>query len=170
MFEIKHLYDMLKPKTAYDLVIGGTDYSADFVKGVVILSLVNSEVLTSQSKDWQSVENSDDKAIIAESSIIQYNFQLDCYKKNDDNIEMIQAFNEAIALREALKGLDIYDYLQSLGSEILPNYSVIQFTTEAIDNKIINRAFFEFSIISKFEILESDFKVKNVTISNEILN
>lgn len=169
MFEIKHLYAMLKDKTAYDIVIGGTEYSANFVKGVVILSLVNSEVLTSQSKEWISVKDDDSKANISESSVIQYNFQLDIYKKNDENIEMIQAFNEAIALREALKGLDIRDYLHSLASEILPNYSIIQFTTEAVDNKVINRAFFEFSIVSRFSILESDSKIENIAISDKIL-
>lgn len=168
MFEIKHIHGLLKPFTNYDIIIGGTDYKADFVKGIAIASLINSQILTSQSKEWLPIENSE-LANIRESSLIQWNFQLDFYKRNDDNVEMIQAFNEAIQVREFLKGLDCQDYLKALGSEILPNYSVIQFTTEAVDNKIINRAFFEFSIVSRFEILESDSKIENVTISNKIL-
>ena len=168
MFEIKHIHGLLKPFTNYDIIIGGTDYKADFVKGIAIASLINSQILTSQSKEWLPIENSE-LANIRESSLIQWNFQLDFYKRNDDNVEMIQAFNEAIQVREFLKGLDCQDYLKALDSEILPNYSIIQFTTEAVDNKIINRAFFEFSIVSRFSVLESDSKIENVTISNKIL-
>ena len=169
MFEIKHIHGLLKPFTNYDIIIGGTDYKADFVKGVAIASLINSQILTSQSKEWQPIENSE-LANVRESSLIQWNLQLDFYKRNDENVDTIQAFNEAIKVRECLKGLDCYDFLKALDSEILPNYSIIQFTTEAVDNKIINRAFFEFSIISRFEIFESDSKLENVTISNEILS
>lgn len=168
MFELKHIYELLKRFTSYNVIIGGTDYKADFVKGIAIASLVNSQILTSQSKEWIPLENSD-LTNIKESSLIQWNFQLDFYKRNDENVESIQAFNEAIKVREYLKGLDCQDYLKALDSEILPNYSIIQFTTEAVDNKIINRAFFEFSIVSRFSVLESDSKIENVTISNKIL-
>lgn len=173
MFSLKDCYDLFKAEghsiTDYELVLGGFKYAPNLNKGVVIISLVNSEILTSQSKEWQSNLNDSDTALVNESSVIQLNFQLDCYKANDDNVDIIQAFHECFKLQEWLKGLYVYDYLRGLNSEILPNYSVIQFTTEAVDNKVINRAFFEFSIVTKNKISEVDNVIDSVAIESKLI-
>lgn len=173
MFSLKDCYDLFKAQghsiTDYELILGGFKYAPNLNKGVVIISLVNSEILTSQSKEWQSNPNDNDTALVRESSVIQLNFQLDCYKANDDNVDIIQAFHECFKLQEWLKGLYVRDYLRGLNSEILPNYSVIQFTTEAVDNKVINRAFFEFSIVTKNEISEIDNVIDSVAIESKLI-
>lgn len=173
MFSLKDCYDLFKADghsiTDYELILGGFKYAPNLNKGVVIISLVNSEILTSQSKVWQSNPNDSDTALVSESSVIQLNFQLDCYKANDDNVDIIQAFHECFKLQEWLKGLYVYDYLRGLNSEILPNYSVIQFTTEAVDNKVINRAFFEFSIVTKNKISEVDNVIDSVAIESKLI-
>lgn len=173
MFSLKDCYDLFKAQghsiTDYELILGGFKYAPNLNKGVVIISLVNSEILTSQSKEWQSNPNDSDTALVRESSVIQLNFQLDCYKANDDNVDIIQAFHECFKLQEWLKGLYARDYLRGLNSEILPNYSVIQFTTEAVDNKVINRAFFEFSIVTKNEISEIDNVIDSVAIESKLI-
>lgn len=173
MFSLKDCYDLFKADghsiTDYELILGGFKYAPNLNKGVVIISLVNSEILTSQSKEWQNNLNDSDTALVSESSVIQLNFQLDCYKANDDNVDIIQAFHECFKLQEWLKGLYVRDYLRGLNSEILPNYSVIQFTTEAVDNKVINRAFFEFSIVTKNKISEIDNVIDSVAIESKLI-
>ena len=60
MFELKNLYNMLKPAenadliTDYEVIIGQIRYSAPFIKGVIVLSLVNSQVLTSSAKHFNA--------------------------------------------------------------------------------------------------------------------
>ena len=173
MFSLKDCYDLFKAEghsiTDYELILGGFKYAPNLNKGAIIISLINSEILTSQSKEWLSNANDSDLALVKESSFIQLNFQLDCYKANDDNVDKIQAFHECFKLQEWLKGLYVSDYLRGLDSEILPNYSVIQFTTEAVDNKLINRAFFEFSIVTKHEISEFDNVIDSIAIETKLL-
>lgn len=157
MFELKNLYNMLKPAenadliTDYEVIIGQIRYSAPFIKGVIVLSLVNSQVLTSSAKHFNA---EGDFIGISESSYIQQNFQLDVYKLNDENATEIQAFSEALKLQEWLKGFYVREYLQGFESEILPNYANINFTAEMVDGVLVNRAFFDFSIISKITINE----------------
>ncbi len=158
MFEMRNLYELFKPSenpdliTSYEVVIGNIRYSAPFVKGVIVLSLVNSQVLTSSSKNF--VLDGEDVSV-NETSYIQQNFQLDIYKQNDENATEIQAFSEAFKLQEWLKGFYVREYLQGYESEILPNYANINFTAEMADGVLINRAFFDFSIVSKVSINET---------------
>lgn len=157
MFELKHLYEMFKPAdnptqiTDYKVVIGQIRYAAPFVKGVIVLSLVNSQVLTSSAKKF-TLDGEDIN--IDETSLIQQNFQLDIYKQNEENTSDIQAYKEALKLQEWLKSFYVREYLDNLKSEILPNYAQIAFTAELVDGVLINRAFFDFSIISKIAINE----------------
>lgn len=162
MFKMADIYNMLKPKdnensiTALPVVFGGTSYAVDFVKGVCVVSLINSEACTSQTKHFSKKVDDDDKITLKNVSILQWNFQIDIYKKNDDDVSEIQAYEEAIKIREWLKTLQVSEYLKGLNAEIFANYGIINFVSELVDNKLINRAFFEFSIVGEYEISERD--------------
>ncbi len=172
MLDFRHIYVMLKPTdsgvkiTDYDVIMGGTRYAGDYNKGLIIISLVNTQVLTSSSKRFVL---KDDDFDINESSLIQYNFQLDCYKRNSENATEIEAFNEAIKVQEWLKSYYVREYLAKKNAQILPNYANIAFTNELIDGVFINRAIFEFSIIHKVEISEADIGLTPKLKDNKIL-
>lgn len=174
MFSSANLYNLFKPCnnpnliTDYNVIIGGTLLTADLDKGAIILNLVSNENITSQEKDFKNIiideveksnENQNDletnlKGYIKEYSYIQSNFQVDFYKVNSKNAKVIEAELEAIKLREWLKSFETMEYLRKLNAFILPCYSAINFTSELYNKKFVNRAFFDFSIISVAEIKE----------------
>lgn len=156
MFEIKDLAGMFKLITKFDFVLGGLKYSPNFVRGVCIASLINSEVCASQVKHFSNKPDEKGLIEITETSIIQYNFQIDIYKENSRNAKEIEAYSEALRVRELLKSWQVDEYLKVKNAEILPNYSIIQTSGELVENKLINRAFFDFSIISKISVFEKD--------------
>lgn len=174
MFELSHLYHLFKPEnnenqiTSLDFVMGGTRYAPNFVKGVVLCNVVSSEVETSNTKTLYKID--DENLQIKEASYVRYTLQLDVYKQNGKNSLEIEAFSEALRLREWLHSYYVEDYLSKKNAEILQNFSIIQTTSELIENKLINRAFFDFAIVSKVEIIENDKSLKNIVLVGENLN
>lgn len=174
MFELSHLYHLFKPEnnenqiTSLDFVMGGTQYAPDFVKGVVLCNVVSSEVETSNTKTLHKID--DENLQIKEASFVRYTLQLDIYKQNGKNSLEIEAFSEALRLREWLHSYYVEDYLSKKNAEILQNFSIIQTTSELIENKLINRAFFDFAIVSKVEIIENDKSLKNIVLVGENIN
>lgn len=174
MFELSHLYHLFKPEnnenqiTSLDFVMGGTQYAPNFVKGVVLCNVVSSEVETSNTKTLHKID--DENLQIKEASYVRYTFQLDIYKQNGKNSLEVEAFSEALRLREWLHSYYVEDYISKKNAEILQNFSIIQVTSELIENKLINRAFFDFAIVSKVEIIENDKNLKNIVLVGENLN
>lgn len=175
MFEMKQLFRMFKPIdnenqiTAFDFMIGGTNFAPNFVRGVIICTILNSEICTSQTKKYEGLDSDKDMLKIVDSSLIQHNFQLDFYKRNAENATEIETYSEALRVREWLKSYQVQDYLSKFNAEILPNYAIIQNTSELIENKQINRSFFEFSVISKIEIAEFDKYVDKIKIDKTLI-
>lgn len=159
MFEIKDVYNIFKPIdnpmliTPYDVVFSGIQYAPSYQKGVILLSLISSEVLSSQNRTFNS--DSEGLSVKQESSIL-HNFQCDVYKENDVNVKEIQSYSEAIKLREWLKSLYTFEFLKGKKAEIYANYATIIQTSEMLDNVLINRAMFEFSIVAKYAIIENE--------------
>lgn len=174
MFELSHLYHLFKPEsdenqiTSLDFVMGGTQYTPNFVKGVVLCSIVSSDVETNNTKTLKKID--DENLQIKEASYVRYTLQLDIYKQNSKNSLEIEAFSEALRLREWLHSYYVEDYLNKKNAEILQNFSIIQTTSELIENKLINRAFFDFAIVSKVEIIENDKSLKNIVLVGENIN
>lgn len=172
-FNSKFLYNILKPKsdpeliTQYKVFIGGTVQVADYFNGAIIISLLNSKPLTSSSKFWDG-----ENKIFVEKSLIQRNYQIDIYKKNSQNVQVMEVEVEAEKIREWLKSFTVMEYLQSIGgSGILPNYKPINYTFEQINEEFINRAFFDFSITTFETIYEStpwahDAQIKNILLGD----
>ena len=62
------------------------------------------------------------------------------------------------------------EYLETLQSEILPNYTNIKLMHNIEVNKnFTNRAFFDFQIITKSEIFESIHIIDKVIFENDII-
>ena len=105
----------------------------------------------------QSLEYDDnsDTYSIKQSSYIENTYQLDIYKINDKNAQVIQAEVEAYKLREWLKSYEVSEYLEKLKADILPIYDNIRFNSELLNKELVNRASFEMKIISRVEISEN---------------
>lgn len=175
MFNSSNLYNLLKPKqeqnmiTNYEVIIGGTNLTANLEKGCIILSLINSTPLTSfdyNMKDIISTPSLPPRGYVKGSNIIQNTYQIDIYKVNDINARVIEVEVEALKIREWLKSMQVYEYLNSLNSQILPCYSTISYTSEQYNKKFVNRAFFDFDILTFSEIQEEVLLVDNISIEN----
>ncbi|ALW15612.1 hypothetical protein [Campylobacter jejuni] len=182
MFSTENLYRLFKPLnnenliTNYEVIIGGTNLPANLVKGSIILTPLLSENLSSQYKDLKNliVPKSIDinQGIISEYSVIQNTYQVDIYKVNAPNLNYIEVEREAIKIREWLKSYETIEYLETLNSQILPNYSVISFSSEQYNKLFANRATFEFQILTLVKINESvnlidKFKIENIILNKE---
>ena len=184
MFSSANLYNLFKPEknpdliTDYDVIIGGTLLTANFDKGAIILNLISSNNVTSQYKDFLnpivSKKENEDGEIIAEASIkeysyIQSNYQIDIYKVNPANVNYIETEIVALKIREWLKSLETIEYLKTLHATILPCYSNISYTSELYNKKFVNRAFFDFSIISIANIEEAVDAIEKVLITENLI-
>ena len=166
MFNSENLYQLLKPKanpnliTSFNVVIGGGGISADFNKGVVVLNLLQSRPVSSNIRRFENlaeqefIENKEHYSRVKEFSYIQTDYQMDIYKKNAQNILFIECEKEALKIRQWLSSFEASEYLAGLHSEILPCYSVLRFSNEMVESKLVQRASFDFSIITKVEISE----------------
>lgn len=178
MFDSANLYNLLKPKenpnliTKYNVIIGGGGISADFNKGVIVLNLLQSHPVSSNIKKFKDldkkefVENEKHYSTIREYSFIQADYQLDIYKKNAQNILFVECEREVNKIKQWLNSYEAAEYLASLDSEILPAYATTSFFNEMIENKLVQRASFDFSIISRVEISENVGVVDKATIGN----
>lgn len=148
MFNTALLYEIVAKQTPYDVIIGGSDLPADFEKGCVIINLINSQALTQSYKDFYKIKMQDDTRAIQSTTRVQNNYQFDLYRCNPRNLEYIDVEIQAQRLREYLKSYDVAEYMENIGAEILPTISQITFLTDFNEQKkLINRAFFEVSII-----------------------
>lgn len=158
MFNTALLYEIVSKQTPYDVIIGGSDLPANFDKGCVIITLINSQVLTQSYKDFSKITTQGDTYTIQSTTRVQNNYQFDLYRCNPRNLECIDVEIQAQSLREYLKSYDVADYMQTIQAEILPTISQINFLTDFNEQKkLVNRAFFEVSIV---------FDVKNIQYVN----
>ena len=148
MFNTALLYGIIAKQTPYDVIIGGSYLPADFDKGCVIINLINSQALTQSYKDFSKIKTQDDMRVIQSTTRVQNNYQFDLYRCNPRNLEYIDVEIQAQRLREYLKSYDVEEYMENIGAEILPAISQITFLTDFNEQKkLVNRAFFEVSII-----------------------
>lgn len=177
MFSSSNIYKLFKPEnepdliTAYEVIIGGTALTANFHKGVILVNVLNSKAITSQYNDLQGLEyNADsDTYSIKQSSYIENTYQIDIYKINDKNAQVIQAEVEAYKVREWLKSYEVSEYLATLKADILPIYDNIRFSSELLNKELVNRASFEMKIISRVEISEITQVADKAKIENLII-
>lgn len=177
MFSSSRIYGLFKPEqipdliTSYEVVIGGTILPAKLKKGVILVTPLFSKVITSQYNDLQSLEYKaeSDTYSIKQSSYIENTYQVDLYKINDKNAQVIQVEIEAYKVREWLKSYEVSEYLANLEATILPIYDNIRFSSELLNKELVNRASFEMKIISIVEISEitevaDKAKIENITL------
>ena len=183
MFSTSYIYKLFKPEqnpnliTSYEVVIGGTILPAKLKTGVILVTPLFSKAVTSQYNDLQSLEHNieTDTYSIKQSSYIENTYQIDIYKINDKNAQVIQAEVEAYKLREWLKSYEVSEYLEALEADILPIYDNIRFSSELLNKELVNRASFEMKIISRVEISENTqvadkAKIKDIDILQGGLN
>ena len=178
MFSSSNIYKLFKPEqepnliTAYEVIIGGTALTANFHKGVILVNVLSSKAVTSQYNDITKLNHDDETDIysINQSSHIETKYQIDIYKINAKNAQVIEAEVEAFKIREWLKSYTISEYLDSINADILPFYGEIRFSSEFLNKDLVNRASFDISIISKIEIKEPTAVAdKALIIDNHIL-
>lgn len=172
MFDSSKIYKMLKPDsnpnliTTYPVIIGGTTAVPDLANGVIIVYPLSPKPVTSQSKDMVNLIDSKEVG----SSKIETTYQIDIFKQNAKNINYIEIEKEALKIQEWLKSFEIEEYLASLQSEILPNYSTIRFDMNLEYNHIfLNKASFDFSIISNNSISESVNIIEDIVFDKTII-
>lgn len=155
------------------LFIGiGQNYPADFKKGAIIASLISSRALSNAYKNINEKREDGvgaNEAIVYQQSLTQFDIQIDCYKENAQGYDGNHAYNEACKLYEHLKTWDAQEYLRVIGCEVLPCYSLINTTTELTEQKqLVQRAFFEFSIIRTIETAQSVGVISQININGGI--
>ena len=177
MFSSSRIYGLFKPEqipdliTSYEVVIGGTILPAKLKKGVILVTPLFSKAITSQYSDLQSLEYNAESGTysIKQSSYIENTYQVDLYKINDKNAQVIQVEIEAYKVREWLKSYEVSEYLANLEATILPIYDNIRLSSELLNKELVNRASFEMKIISIVEISEitevaDKAKIENITL------
>lgn len=174
MFDSSKIYKMIKPDsnpdliTSLPLIIGGTTAVPDLISGAVIIHPINNMPVTSQYKNMKDVDPliSDEKG----SSKIELTYQIDIYKQNANNIKYIEVEREAINIQEWLKSFEVQEYLESLDAEILPNYTPIKLFMNVEHNKhFINRASFDFAILTNSSIFEKINIIENIVFDKTII-
>lgn len=174
MFSSENLYQIFKPFqnenliTKYDVVIGGTNLTADLNKGCIILTPISSVPLTSSYKTYAHLNRIEDLDLyeIKEDSFIKNTYQIDIYKINKANIKGIEVEGEAYKIREWLKSYYVEDYLKAFNSEILPCYDLIAFSSDLYNNKFANRANFSFEIVTRAGVTENTDYVTKIRLDN----
>lgn len=170
MFNTALLYEIVTKHTPYDVIIGGSDLPANLDKGCVIITLINSQVLTQSYKDFSKITTQEDTHTIQSTTRVQNNYQLDLYRCNPRNLEYIDVEIQAQTLREYLKSFDVQDYMKSIQAEILPTISQINFLTDFNDQKkLVNRAFFEVSVLFDVTNIQDVSIFDKITIENKLI-
>ena len=173
MFDSSKIYKLLKPDSNPDLIttlpviIGGTTAVPDLISGAVIVHLINATPTTSQYKDMHF-----DTELKKESgsSLYEITYQIDIYKQNGKNIRYIEVEREATKIQEWLKSFEVEEYLRTLDSEILANYKPIKTTMNVEhNNQFTNRAMFDFTIVSKNQILENIDIIDNIVFDKNLI-
>lgn len=171
MFNTALLHKIIAENSPYDVILGGGDLPADFDKGCVIITLLNSQILTQSYKDFQNITTHfDNTHTIQSTSRVLNNYQFDLYRCNPRNLDYIDVEIQAQNLREFLKSYDVAEYMQTIGAEILPTISQINFLTDFNEQKkLINRAFFEVSIIFEVSNTQDVYIFDKITLENKLI-
>lgn len=175
MIKNTDLYDLFKPFdnpdkiTKFDFVIGATNIPINVEKGTIICDLINSQALASAVKDFKSLIKQNNTIKIKEYQKFQLNYQLDFYKINQENVNFIEAHQEAIKIKQYLASYEVKDYLDKLNLQILPNYSNINFSSEMYLKKFTARAFFDFSILCELNFYEDVLLIEDFNLTNYFL-
>lgn len=163
MLTIDKLYHLFKPLdnenaiTAYPLIIGGGGGTLDLIKGGWIISPLRTKPLNEGIYDkLKLTDNGAEKTL---KRLIQTDYQIDFFISPINKEKSTDLFNEVWRIFTYLKSINAILYLREFEAEILPINGNIQYFSEFGENKhLVNRAMFEFSIISKAEYTQ-DFKV-----------
>lgn len=170
MFDTSKLWQILQRFTKYECIIGGGDLPANFDKGALIITLINSQTLTQSVKDFFTLHGEQDEFNITAKTLIQNNYQIDLYRQNPINAPYIDTEIESQKVREYLKSYEVQEYLKDLNASILPAISTIQYVTDFNEQKkLINRAFFEVSIVYNFEALQKVEKLDKITLNGNLI-
>lgn len=163
MLTIDKLYHLFKPLddenqiTEYPLIIGGGGGALDLIQGGWIISPLRTKPLNEGVYD--DLQINDSEATKTLKRLIQTDYQIDFFIAPLNKDKSVDFFNEVWRIFTFLKSHNAILYLRDLDAEILPINGNIQYFSEFGENKhLVNRAMFEFSIISKTEYLQ-DFKV-----------
>lgn len=148
MFSIRDFYDLIKTPdneiTNYDLIIGNSGSFGDHLKGLWIIHQLNSKVLASPYKI--KIDDNTYK----QATRIQFDFQFDFYISMETVDEV---FIETEKMKSYLASPIFRQKLAQLNSEILPVYSITNYSSETLEtNEFLNRGNFEISIITSSEI------------------
>lgn len=164
------LFNLFKPITNYTIVIGGSHLPLDFKNGSVLISLINTEVLSNSNKVFSNPIQQGDDTLITQFSIIKYNYQIDIYKINNDDTGIIESSVEALKIQEYLKSFDATESIKIPDCEILPCYSNINNIVEFNEQKhLINRAFFDFSLVYKQILQQKINKIDKIQTNNILI-
>ena len=165
MLTIDKLYHLFKPLnnenaiTAYPLIIGGGGGTLDLIKGGWIISPLRTKPLNEGIYDSLAINSVDETASKTLKRLIQTDYQIDFFISPLNKEKSTDLFNEAWRIFTYLKSHNAILYLREFEAEILPINGNIQYFSDFGENKhLVNRAMFEFSIISKAEYTQ-DFKV-----------
>lgn len=170
MFDISKLYNLIKLRSTYDIIMGGTSLTPDYNKGTIILSVINQRQITRQTEDYKNVINdltSEGKYKIPVYNIIETMYQLDFYKINELNSQKLEVEQEAINIQTFLNSMQAQEYLDEYRAAMLPNYSNgLTFSSEIINEQLVNRVFFEFKIMSDYVYYQDVKGVDNFNIKD----
>lgn len=171
MFSEAVLYEALRPHTDFDIVVGGAGLTANFDKGCIIVNPLNSAPITRSDRNFKDLTiTPEGTGYITQSSLIKITYQLDFYKVNPANTQYIHAYIEAQRMQEILKSMDVSEILKEHNTEILPSFGVINFLTEFNEQKrLVNRAFFDFEVISQVEITQEVKTFDKITIDKNTI-
>lgn len=168
MSALSLFYDILKPISDFDIVVGGTNLPIDYNKGTILITPLFSSVITRSDKNFKDIIAKDDKHYIKQGSKLKETYQIDFYKVNPQNETSIIAYDVAKRVQEYLKSYDVSEYLRRFDVEILPNFEVISYTNDFTEQKkLVNRAFFEFSVYFYENILQEINIFDKITLENK---
>lgn len=172
MFNTSLICEAIKGFLDYDVIVGGGGLPADFDKGCVIVTLINSKTLTQSYKDFSKIEINQDKTLgnIQSKTLIQNTYQIDLYRQNPINLPYIDVEIQAQNLREYFKSYYSQEYFSKLNASILPTLSDINFLTDFTEQKkIINRAFFTLDVVFEINQTQSVDILDKIAINNLII-
>lgn len=171
MFSEATLYEALRPHTDFDIVVGGAGLTANFDKGCIIINPLSSAPITRSDRNFRDLKvTPEGSGYITQSSLIKITYQLDFYKVNPANTQYIHAYIEAQRIQEVLKSMDVGEILRAYNAEILPSLGVINFLTEFNEQKrLVNRAFFDFEVISQVDITQEVKTFDKITIDKDTI-
>lgn len=149
------LFNMLKPATNYEIIVGGMALPIDVENGTILINYINNIPLSKSNKKMAVDDNKE--PIIKEGSVLQEQLQLDFYRINPLNNLYIDAYLECENVKEYLKSYQVQEYLKSFNIELLPIVNTTTYLTDLTEQKkLVNRAFFEVSLIyDSLEIIEN---------------